>query len=55
MLECESAISQSTNEEFLCVESDNSNDILYNLILDDKFKLIDAEAIEFLEWTETEK
>ena len=55
MLECESAVSQSTNEEFLCVESDNSNDILYNLILDDKFKSIDAQAIDFLEWTETEK
>lgn len=55
MLQCSNEIVPAANEEFLCVNSDNNKEILYNIILDDKFKAIDAKAREFLEWNEKSK
>ena len=42
-------------KDFLCRETNNNEEIIYNIILDEKFKPIDKEANEYLEKLEKNK
>ena len=52
--ECENSISKHNIEEFICIEWNREN-MIYNLILDIKFKEIDKKADEYLLWLEENK
>lgn len=52
--ECDKSTSKLSIEEFICIEWSREN-MIYNIILDDKFKKIDKEADEYLDNLEKAK
>jgi len=53
MLDCkeknESGIA-SLATDYLCISSDNDEEILYNIILDKKFRVVDEKVDDYMGW-----
>jgi len=42
-------------DDYICLQTTNKEEILYQIILDEKFKEYDIEAMQYINWLETNK